>query len=643
VAKRIGLGLVVFCALLALRGSSGGDEERVAKDLRLVASTAKRGLRALGLTEKDVRTRHDFLRADEWRLPLLDEYLARPLEVPRDAWKRFAPWILEREGLRASLVRAGEPLGLSAPEAPVLGGDAKDLVAALLDLWEALPGGSPPAKGALAKDLQVLPSEALPFLARLVTALAHAVRERAAAVEKLSETEWVRLRQYGSQLNTGMPVAEQAPMLRNLHARIDLPRIYRASLEVAAVLEELPGIAETLRRRSKKPEFRVRFETPAGLVEFGGWGPDTYENDVLLSVDFGGNDLYTRCAGGSLYVPAKASVAVDLDGDDVYRTPVGLGQGSGMYGVGFLVDCAGDDLYETKNVSQGSGHVGVGVLWDLAGDDHYAARSISQGTGFQGVGLLRDEAGRDVYQIGYGGQGYGATQGFGILDDRGGDDTYLAGGLHPDRARDESRFLTLAQGFGQGVRADREDLCMSGGIGLLAEHGGDDHYVADVFGQGCAYWYAIGVLLDGGGRDFYQVHNYGQGSGIHMAVGVHMDLNGDDRYLGRGHALGYGLDRGFGFFGDFLGNDVYDSTDRESQGGAVKPYAVALFADLRGDDTYRGGGNGYAREPEEGAGGPWPKGFFMDLGGDDDYTAGSHDAAEGRQWVTNRYGWGTDK
>lgn len=59
----------------------------------------------------------------------------------------------------------------------------------------------------------------------------------------------------------------------------------------------------------------------------------------------------------------------------------------------------------------------------------------------------------------------------------------------------------------------------SGGIGLLAEHGGGDHYVSDVYGQGSAYWYAIGVLLDRGGRDFYQVYNYGQGEGATAATG----------------------------------------------------------------------------------------------------------------------------
>lgn len=177
----------------------------------------------------------------------------------------------------------------------------------------------------------------------------------------------------------------------------------------------------------------------------------------------------------------------------------------------------------------------------------------------------------------------------------------------------------------------------------LADAAGDDRYVADVYGQGCTSWYAIGVLLDGGGSDSYEVGNYGEGAGIHMAAGVLVDLAGDDRYLGTAHALGHALDRGFGLFADLAGNDRYDSTDDESQGAAVKPYAVGLFADLRGDDLYRGGGNGYVRAPEEGPDGPWPKAFFMDLGGTDDYGGASKDAGDGRRWTTNRYGWGVDR
>ncbi len=81
-------------------------------------------------------------------------------------------------------------------------------------------------------------------------------------------------------------------------------------------------------------------------------------------------------------------------------------------------------------------------------------------------------------------------------------------------------------------------------------------------------------------------------------------------------------DRGVLFFAPFAGDDPYGSADGESQGGAVKPWAVAFFADLLGDDTYRGGGNGYVRAPEKGREKEWPKAFFLDFAGTDVYPPG---------------------
>jgi len=324
-------------------------------------------------------------------------------------------------------------------------------------------------------------------------------------------------------------------------------------------------------------------------------------------------------------------------------TTAAVAEGAGIYHIVRDVADEGDDVYESKNVSQGSGHLGVGVLWDRAGNDRYTARSVAQGVGYQGVGLLLDEGGRDLYRVGAFGQGLGLPQGFGVLLDRGGDDIYRAGGLYRDEPREPERFLSMAQGFGQGVRADDATLNISGGIGLLADLSGDDTYEADVFGQGGSYWYGLGVLLDAKGDDHYEVHNYGQGAGIHMAVGMQWDLEGDDRYYGAGHALGHALDRGFGFFMDLAGDDLYDSRDGESQGAAVKPHALGIFADMSGADRYRGGGNGYVRVPDASYEGQWPKAFFLDFDGDDRYAARGEEPANGKLWIRNTYGYGRDR
>jgi hypothetical protein len=602
------LPALLLVAPIAL-GAKDADPK---KDLAAVVKKVREGMKEIGLDEKGLAPRHDFIPADEWRLPLVDACLSMPLHATTIG---HLPW-LEAPRLRSALELAGGALRLQRRG----------------------PVGAKPVKLGLSPEQ----SARIPFDKRriemILLALSEAVSARAAAFDKLTEAEWVHLRKYGSQFNTGMPTHMQAPLLRSHHARIDVARMYRASLRVA---EMLAGLRKLDRLRSG-PEFHLVHETEHGRIEIGGFGRNRYEKDCLLTIDLGGDDVYANSAGGTIYTPAKVSISIDLAGDDVYRTEVGLAQGSGVYGIGMLVDCEGDDVYESKNVSQGAGHVGVGVLWDWAGDDRYTAAAVSQGAGFQGIGLLRDDGGRDVYRVGLQGQGFGGVQGFGVLLDAAGDDSYRAGGVVPDRPREPDRFLSMSQGFGLGIRADDPSLRVSGGVGLLADVAGDDTYVADVFGQGCAYWYALGVLLDGGGRDFYEVHNYGQGAGIHMAVGVQMDLAGDDRYVGRGHALGHALDRSVGFFADLDGDDVYESDDGESQGAAVKPHALGIFADLRGADTYRGGGTGYVRKPEEGREEEWPKAFFLDFTGRDVYPTDAGGPKNGETWTKHRLGWGWD-
>lgn len=274
---------------------------------------------------------------------------------------------------------------------------------------------------------------------------------------------------------------------------------------------------------------------------------------------------------------------------------------------------------------------------------------MAQGAALQGVGLLRDEEGSDRYEVGFMGQGLGSTLGLGILQDLAGDDVYRAGGLVADTGRDATHFLSLAQGHGQGNRAGSLAQCSSGGIGLLADGAGDDNYEADVFGQGCAYWYALGVLLDAEGDDRYTIHNYGQGGGFHMAVGVCLDERGDDTWRGPHHAQGHALDRSVGWLVDFAGSDTYLGTS-EAQGCAVKPYALGFFADVAGNDTYRGGTPGYVRIPAEGPDGPWPKAFFLDLAGTDVYETGLEafepaldgEPADGGVWTVNAHGVGRD-
>ncbi|MCD4670297.1 MAG: hypothetical protein K8S14_07615, partial [Actinomycetia bacterium] len=73
---------------------------------------------------------------------------------------------------------------------------------------------------------------------------------------------------------------------------------------------------------------------------------------------------------------------------------------------------------------------------------------------------------------------------------------------------------------------------IAGGTGLMADFGeGNDTYRAEVFGQGCSYFYSLGMLYDQGGQDTYVAAQYSQGSGIHLASGCLWDGDGDDSYF----------------------------------------------------------------------------------------------------------------
>ena len=128
-----------------------------------------------------------------------------------------------------------------------------------------------------------------------------------------------------------------------------------------------------------------------------------------------------------------------------------------------------------------------------------------------------------------------------------------------------------------------------------------------------------------------------------MGVGVLFERGGADTYWGDRHALGHALDRSVGIFVDHGGDDHYVSVDGESQGAAVKPFAVAIFADLRGRDVYKSGQPGYVRPPPDAPGGKWPTAFFMDLGGEDVYVPAAGTIENGSAWIRNRFGWGVDR
>lgn len=246
---------------------------------------------------------------------------------------------------------------------------------------------------------------------------------------------------------------------------------------------------------------------------------------LALLLDLAGRDKYTSFGNALGFAgPGAAAALVDVDGNDSYQcghkypsgynrsikpppkpgdrnfqyTAMGMGMGLGRRimsrepkhqayalagGVGMLIDCAGDDVYNSSNFSQGCGYYfGAGLKLDLAGNDRHAgARYSHASTAHFGMGLFIDYGGRDTY----------TTTG----------PTYNCG-----CAWDHSVSLFIEAGGAD----DTYSLERSSGLGR-----GDIH--------------SWGVAVETGGADTYKLPS-GLGVASRDSLGAFYDHRGDDKY-----------------------------------------------------------------------------------------------------------------
>jgi hypothetical protein len=154
---------------------------------------------------------------------------------------------------------------------------------------------------------------------------------------------------------------------------------------------------------------------------YGDSGPDVYHG---ASQGYS-TGLRPQVAGG-------IAALVDLgDGADRYQAG-SFAQGGGyFFALGLMFDGGGDDENHATRYGQGFGvHQAVGVRWDAGGDDRYACRTVAH-TGMawdEGVGYLIDEAGDDVYETGSLACGGAAQTGIAVCLDLAGSDRYQTGG-----------------------------------------------------------------------------------------------------------------------------------------------------------------------------------------------------------------------
>ena len=594
--------------------------------------------------EKELRIKDDLLRnhpergaffpeKDPWLSPFVREALDDPLWVP-GGMRSYAERVLAGSGAHFVLDLDDDRRfpGRAKPVAPEglpeLDKQAAEGVAILYGACLHAAAEVEKAYGALSEEERAFVRETLP---KWLTRTTQEDRELAA-----SGTEDVEARK---------------ALLRcaALMEKVDLARMRRLLVTVEFAVREA---APLLRKQGALPENRVVIKTDLGPIVLRGPNNGGGVENPLLLIDFGGNDEY-RTPKKPAWRPVQ--VIVDLAGDDLYLAQAPHAWAGALAGISVLADLGGDDDYRGRDWSLGCALGGVALLHDRAGDDRYMGGLGTQAAGIFGNGVLIDDEGDDEYHAGLFAQGFASTGGRGTLIDRSGRDLYVAGRDEEDMWRRPGTWITFAQGasfshrFGHILEEEGKPRRwkmtgqLAGGVGELYDGRGDDRYVADVFGQGAAYWYSLGVLVDLEGDDSYRTTWYGQGVGTHVAVGCVVDVAGDDRYFSRNTSQGCGHDFSAGILVDHAGNDRYRSMAL-SQGAGNARSGIGVLIDERGDDSYRceSGAWGFMR-PEKTEPASSPYGFFLDLGGTNLYSGRFAEKRGRGEWKNGERGFALDR
>lgn len=466
------------------------------------------------------------------------------------------------------------------------------------------------AEGALDAELEALgasndelaATREVPFEVRRAGALVLAVVRRCEPQIRTAFMGLPDIEAAMSVAKTGVSGMPEGLWEQTVGSQVDLAAAFAAAQDLAAAVQ---SASELCAEVSPEKRYDFRCSTRLGEVRLSGGADSLISAPVLLSIDTGGDDQVFGASTDSLRNPI--SVLIDTAGDDRYTSARGqtaargavppgaeepFGPAGAFFGLSFLADLRGKDLYISSKGGLGSGVFGCGVLWDRSGDDRYESYSDAEGFGRFGLGLLLDEAGDDVY-LGYNQvQACGLTLGCGLLVDRAGDDRYLASNDFLDFPSPQSakHNVSMAQGAGYGLRADYSSgHSLSGGVGVLFDLNGSDYYESSVFGQGVGYWEGLGALIDVAGDDRYRGGWYVQGASAHFGVGYLEDDAGDDSYIATMNmAQGAGHDFGIGCLIDYQGNDTYKAPNLSLGSGNANGFG--LFYDLQGADRYASSG-----------------------------------------------------
>jgi hypothetical protein len=312
--------------------------------------------------------------------------------------------------------------------------------------------------------------------------------------------------------------------------------------------------------------------------------------DPLLWVSLGGDDHY-RFGPRSAHNPI--SVFMDMRGDDEYVTAHdGADPSVGFLGLGLLWDGAGRNQYTGTWLAQGAGFMGAGVLVDgsvgqsPAPGSRFEATGHAQGFALDGLGLLWAGSADDTLSALTHAQGSAGPGGAAWLINVGGDDRYVLANTPVVQASSQlpERNASMGQGAGRGWRGRGGDPDVPGGMGLLVDLAGDDHYTAQVFAQGVGFQQGLGVLIDAGGRNRHEAAWYALGAAAHQAVGVFWASGQGEAVYSLSHASGLGAatDQSLGWFEDASACGI--ATDADFARGRAAGQSQARFV-VRGPDA----------------------------------------------------------
>ena len=254
-----------------------------------------------------------------------------------------------------------------------------------------------------------------------------------------------------------------------------------------------------------------------------------------------------------------------------------------------LLDPGGNDVYEDCRLGCGYGlhDQSLGYFVDLQGDDFYNCEQVdfTLGSAILGIGVFYDlGSGNDIYRAGSVSLG-ASLGGLALLLDDGGRDHYLG-----------SIFTQGAAAFGVAIMVDGT-ACYWEPAAPSAEN---DTYEATSESQGFARTRGIALCINMTGNDTYSsigaasevpLLNLGcsQGSSIGdwgsdcaAGIAVLIDREGDDIYRSNDFSQGFSYFFGAGMLLDLDGDDIYECGECMGGQGGYVPNGIAVLFDASG-------------------------------------------------------------